>query len=268
ADYILRFGHIPLAVLEAKAESKDPITGLQQVEQYASRLGLRFAISGNGFRYYLIDCLTQEREEFTSVPTPRYILQKSSKKSKRKKTEGPPIEKPVAEGVTVFISSSQQFVCFADGGKIPLDQYRRQSREIIRGIAPVSIDELLKIWIDKNTRKELRAELKDQDVYIAAFRHYFQLDAADDVDILTKVGFDLPRVPSRHDRVTRFREHEENWLRDLLHKQPMVFENRYLLAAEEPGRYGNIQAIPIKLRFWETCLDHYSLFGIDDLEQG
>ncbi len=30
-------------------------------------------------------------------------------------------------------------------------------------------DELLKIWIDKSTRNDLRAELKDQDVYIATF---------------------------------------------------------------------------------------------------
>ena len=24
----------------------------------------------------------------------------------------------------------------------------------------------------------------------------------------------------------------------------------------------------MKLHFWETCLDHYAVFGIDDLEQG
>jgi type I restriction enzyme R subunit len=47
-DYILRFGHIPLAVLEAKAENIDAIAGLQQAERYAHRLGLRFAISANG----------------------------------------------------------------------------------------------------------------------------------------------------------------------------------------------------------------------------
>lgn len=206
-----------------------------------------------------------EDAEFDGHPA---NLQKPRKKSKGKKTEGPPREMPVAEGVTVFMSTSERFVCFADGRKIPFDQYRQQSREIIRGIASVTIDELLKIWIDKSTRNDLRAELKDHDVYIAAFRHYFQLDAADDVDILTKVGFDLIRVPSRHDRVIRFWDQEENWLRDLLRSQLIGTENRYLLAAEEPGRYGNIQGKPVKFRLWETCLDHYSLFGIDDLEQG
>src|SRR3954471_8502897 len=35
---------------------------------------------------------------------------------------------------------------------------------------------------------------------------------------------------------------------------------------------GNEQAVPeatrLKMPFWETALDHYTLFGIDDLEQG
>lgn len=206
-----------------------------------------------------------EDAEFDGHPA---NLQKPGKKSKGKKPEGPPREKQVVEGVTVFMSTSQRFVCFADGRRIPFDRYCQQSREIIRGIASATIDELLKIWIDKSTRNDLRSELKDQDIHIAAFKHYFQLAAADDVDILAKVGFDLIRVPTRHDRVVRFWDHEENWLRDLLLNQPMGTENGYLLAAEEQGRYGNIQDKPVKLRFWETCLDHYSLFGIDDLEQG
>lgn len=206
-----------------------------------------------------------EDTEFDGHPA---NLQKPGKKSKGKKPEGPPREKQVVEGVTVFMSTSERFVCFADGRKIPFDRYCQQSREIIRGIASATIDELLKIWIDKSTRNDLRAELKDQDIHIAAFKHYFQLAAADDVDILAKVGFDLIRVPTRHDRVVRFWDHEENWLRDLLLNQPINTGNGYLLAAEEQGRYGNIQDKPVKLKFWETCLDHYSLFGIDDLEQG
>ncbi len=206
-----------------------------------------------------------EDAEFDGHPA---NLQKPGKKSKRKKPEGPPREKQVAEGVNVFMSTSERFVCFADGMKTPFDEYRQQSREIIRGIASADIDELLKIWIDKTTRNDLRAELKDQDIYIAAFRHYFQLEAADDVDILSKVGFDLPRIPSRYDRVIRFWDHEENWLRELMLGQHTGAKNGYLLAAEEEGGYRNIQGKPVKLRFWETCLDHYASYGIDDLEKG
>ncbi|MCP5103150.1 MAG: DEAD/DEAH box helicase family protein [bacterium] len=206
-----------------------------------------------------------EDAEFDGHPA---NLHKPGKKSKTKKPGGPPREKPVAQDVHVFMSTSERFVCFADGRKIPFDEYRRQSGEIIRGMASATIDELLKIWIDKKTREDLRNELMDQDIYIAAFRHYFQLETADDVDILSKVGFDLPRIPSRYDRVIRFWDHEENWLKDLMLNQHTGTRNGYLLAAQEKGGYANIQDKPVKVRFWETCLDHYSLFGIDDLEKG
>jgi type I restriction enzyme R subunit len=42
-DYLLRFGHIPLAVLEAKAETEPASDGIQQGQRNARRLGLRFA---------------------------------------------------------------------------------------------------------------------------------------------------------------------------------------------------------------------------------
>ena len=37
------------------------------------------------------------------------------------------------------------------------------------------------------------------------------------------------------------------------------------MVAENQTEYQS--ADTIKIRFWETALDHYSLFGIDDLEQ-
>ena len=115
---------------------------------------------------------------------------------------------------------------------------------------PPSPGDLLKLWIGKGTRKDLRAELKDRDVHVAAFRHFFDLDAADDVDILAKVGFDLVRVPARSDRVARFWDREDQWLVSHVGEQ----------AADDADRF--------KTEFWRTSLDHYGLYGIDDLEQG
>ena len=161
-----------------------------------------------------------------------------------------PTEKPVDDGVAVFIAQSERYVCLADGRKIPFEEYRAQSREVIRGIASATHSDLLKLWIDKGTRKDLRAELKDRDVHVAAFRHFFDLDATDDVDILAKVGFDLVRVPARTDRVTRFWEQEDHWLVTHVGEQ----------AIDDADRF--------KTRFWQTSLDHYGLYGIDDLEKG
>jgi len=158
----------------------------------------------------------------------------------------PTAPKPVAEGVSLFIAASERFVCLADGRKIPFDQYREQSKEIIRKISPNDLQTLLDLWADKQTRQDVREELKSNDIHVAAFRHYYHLDTADDVDILGKVGFDLLQIPMRHDRVTRFWERDEAWLRSLV---------------------GN-DAPEQKVAFWETALDHYALYSIDDLERG
>ncbi len=188
-----------------------------------------------------------EDAEFDGHPA---NVQKPTKarKARQKPTEVPK-EKPVGGGVNVYISSSERYVCLADGRKIPFDEYREQSKEVIRSISMASIDELLKIWIDRNTRNDLRGELKDRDIHVAAFRHYFDLDATDDVDILAKVGFDLARVPARLDRVSRIWSQDEAWVRDQL--------------VQQTSANGDL-----KLDFWQTCLDHYTLYGIDDLEKG
>ena len=188
-----------------------------------------------------------EDAEFDGHPA---NLQKSRKPATRKKSARIPEEKPVGEGVSVYISSTERHVCLADGRKIPFDEYEKQSREVIRSIAPANIDQLLEIWIDKNTRSDLRSELTDRDIHVAAFRHYLELDESDDVDILVKVGFELVRVPSRRDRVARFWDADENWLLSKLGEHDLADAERF------------------KTAFWQTGLDHYSLYGIDDLETG
>ncbi|MDD3813123.1 MAG: type I restriction-modification enzyme R subunit C-terminal domain-containing protein [Desulfocapsaceae bacterium] len=166
----------------------------------------------------------------------------------RKKTDEPTV-KPVGEGISVIISDTNRYVCLADGRKIPFEEYTEQSREFILDVSTKSIDELLAIWIDKNSRKELREELRDHDIYPSAFRHYLDLPKTDDVDILAKIGFNLVRVPSRDDRATRLLVEDELWLLNQLGEKAISPDDR------------------IKLRFWDTALDHYRLFGIDDLEQ-
>jgi type I restriction enzyme R subunit len=189
-----------------------------------------------------------EDAEFDGHPANVQKSQKQKKKAKKPTTPSQP--KPVAQGVSCFIQTSERFVCLADGRKIPFDEYREQSREVIRSVATTDLDQLLKIWIDKNARRDLRNELKDRDIHIAAFRHFYEMDSTDDVDILAKVGFDLVHVPERRDRVVRFWDNDSNWLFGQVGEASLPDENR------------------IKTRFWQTSLDHYSLFGIDDLEQG
>jgi type I restriction enzyme R subunit len=172
--------------------------------------------------------------------------QKAPKTRKSRPKPATPQTKPVATGVSLYMAGSERFVCLADGRKIPFDEYREQSKEIIRKISPADVQDLLNLWVPRETRNDVREELKSNDIHIAAFRHYLDLDAADDVDILAKIGFDLPTIPMRHDRVTHFWDRNEAWLRGLV---------------------GNAEE-NLKMGFWETALDHYALYSIDDLEKG
>jgi type I restriction enzyme R subunit len=194
-------------------------------------------------------------------------------KTKPKKKDVDPTPKPVGEGVSVIISATNRYVCLADGRKMPFEDYAAQSREFILDVSTKSLDELLAIWTEKKSRQELREELRDNDIYPSAFRHYLDLPDTDDVDILAKVGFQLVRVPTRPQRVDRFWLSERPWLLSLLGAAapktaeiiPFPTPVAFLMAADPAAAYKTEE--PFKVRFWQTALDHYGLFGIDDLEQ-
>ena len=214
-----------------------------------------------------------EDAEFDGHPANKQKGSLPKSKPKKKKKDGPETPKPVGQGVNVFISSTDRYVCLADGQKIPFEEYTEQSREFLLDVSSKSIDQLLSIWIDKNSRKELREDLQDQDIYPAAFRHYLELPDTDDVDILAKIGFDMPRVPTRPERVARFWEDERSWYepqfglvlpRSIIAQQQAATEELRAAAEEMEGYRVEDKW---KVDFWRTALDHYSLFGIDDLEQ-
>lgn len=188
-----------------------------------------------------------EDAEFDGHPANRQKAAPAAKPPKKPAGEAPP--KPIGEGVSVVISAENRYVCLADGRKIPFEDYAAQSREFILDVSHRGLDELLRIWIDKSSRQELREALRDRDIYPAAFRHYLDLPEADDVDILAKIGFQLPRVPNRADRANRLWDQDQIWLLDQLGERDRPDADRF------------------KLRVWQTALDHYRLFGIDDLEQ-
>ena len=131
----------------------------------------------------------------------------------------------------------------------------------------MNLDQLLAIWIDKKSRQELREELRDRDIYPSAFRHFLELPDTDDVDILAKVGFQLPKVPNRRQRVDRFWNDDVPWFQKQIGGGIVAFSppRRVSMAAESSAGLGD--RVLDKTAFWQTSLDHYALFGIDDLEQ-
>ena len=212
-----------------------------------------------------------EDSEFDGHPA---NIQKPKTSKAKKKPTGEPQPKPIETGVSVLISATNRFVCLADGRKIPFEEYTEQTREHILDVASKSLDSLLSIWIDKGSRADLREDLREHDIYPSAFKHYLGLDTTDDVDILAKVAFDLVRVPTRHQRVERFWDEDTPWLEAALVGPPEpgkilpfpvpVEMDSITLAAEEPSAFRSVARF--KRDFWQIALDHYALFGIDDLE--
>lgn len=215
-----------------------------------------------------------EDAEFDGHPANKQSGKLSATKPKKKKSDDgsddPAAPKPVAENVHVVMSTTSRSISFGDGQWMPFDEYAEKSREFIQSVSTGSLTQLLDIWIDKNSRQELREELGDQDIYPSAFRHYFDLPDTDDVDVLAKIGFELTQVPTRRDRVERFWDQDSQWYEThfgLYVPRPnngdvVVGKTDFSLAAE-----GAEDTDAWKIDFWRTALDHYSLFGIDDLEQ-
>jgi type I restriction enzyme R subunit len=74
SDYLLRYKSVPLAILEAKAESESAADAMQQGLRYARRLSIRFSIATNGKDWILTDNDTGEFESLSSAPSPDDLI--------------------------------------------------------------------------------------------------------------------------------------------------------------------------------------------------
>lgn len=213
-----------------------------------------------------------EDAEFDGHPANKQTgkLPKTKPSKKKKDDEDTAAPKPVAENVHVVMSMTSRSISFGDGQWMPFEEYAEKSKEFIQSVSSKDLGQLLSLWIDKKSRKELREELGDQDIYTSAFRHYLDLPDTDDVDILAKIGFDLFQVPTRNDRVARFWDQEDPWCRTQFGQVYAAQDPSNILTPKADFQLA-VEAVSDpqnwKLEFWRTALDHYSLFGIDDLEQ-
>ena len=70
ADYVLEYRNTRLAVVEAKAWSKELTEGVGQAKDYAAKMAVRFVYATNGQGIYAIDMETGEEREIAAYPTP------------------------------------------------------------------------------------------------------------------------------------------------------------------------------------------------------
>lgn len=65
----------PIAVLEAKRESKSPLDGKEQARDYANRTHVRYVILSNGNVHYLWDMTEGNPEPILKLPTPESLIE-------------------------------------------------------------------------------------------------------------------------------------------------------------------------------------------------
>jgi type I restriction enzyme R subunit len=76
-DYLLRLSEsFPIAVVEAKAASEPPESGLEQAKEYARDLCLAFAYSTNGYSIIEYDFFTHSSRTLENFPTPKELWQR------------------------------------------------------------------------------------------------------------------------------------------------------------------------------------------------
>ena len=75
-DYLLVYENTNLAIIEAKAEDKDPLDGLQQSINYAQKLKIDFVYATNGHKIYEHNLITGKGDWVESFPTPQTLFER------------------------------------------------------------------------------------------------------------------------------------------------------------------------------------------------
>jgi len=75
-DYLLQYNNSNVGLIEAKRESLPITEGLQQAQDYGSKLGVRFVYSTNGHGIFEYDMESDSGKEIDSYPTPEELYQR------------------------------------------------------------------------------------------------------------------------------------------------------------------------------------------------
>jgi len=75
-DYLLVYENTNLAIIEAKAENRDPLDGLQQSINYAQKLKIDFVYATNGHKIYEHNLTTGKGNWVEAFPTPQTLFER------------------------------------------------------------------------------------------------------------------------------------------------------------------------------------------------
>ncbi|MGB3962604.1 MAG: DEAD/DEAH box helicase family protein, partial [Sulfurimonas sp.] len=75
-DYLLTYKNTNLAIIEAKAQNKDPLDGLQQSINYAEKLKIDFVYTTNGHKIYEHSLISGDGKFVENFPSPSELFER------------------------------------------------------------------------------------------------------------------------------------------------------------------------------------------------
>jgi len=144
-DYLLLDSrNYPIAVLEAKRESKDPLDGKEQAHRYAKAQGARYVILSNGNLHYFWDLERGNPNVIIKFPTPQSIEHTLKTKPNPQKLVNEPVNNdyillsqyPGYKNDPGWTDESKRQAFLADGGYSLLREYQlRAVRSIQQAVS-------------------------------------------------------------------------------------------------------------------------------------
>ena len=73
-DYLFVYENANLAIIEVKAEHKDPLDGFQKSINYAQKLDIAFVFASNGHKIYEYNLRAEKGDWFEAFPAPQGLF--------------------------------------------------------------------------------------------------------------------------------------------------------------------------------------------------
>ena len=197
------------------------------------------------------------KKEFKIQPTPDFKQVETITLTKKKEAR-----KPIRiQGVDVYVETEEEILIEAGGRKLNKAEYREYSKEGVR--KKVNLEDLRKIWLDDQKRKEFLGDLLNQGILPEIISSVIlKRSDIDGFDALSYVAFDVPII-SRDERARALIELKQKFINSFPPQARIIIMDlieQYKLAGIEDlkpevfkihrftQKYGGIKNIIDKLR--------------------
>jgi len=146
------------------------------------------------------------KKEFKIQPTPDFKQVETITLTKKKEAR-----KPIRiQGVDVYVETEEEILIEAGGRKLNKAEYREYSKEGVR--KKVNLEDLRKIWLDDQKRKEFLGDLLNQGISPEIISSVIlKRSDIDGFDALSYVAFDVPII-SRDERARALMELKQKFI--------------------------------------------------------